>query len=326
MNLRRKLLVALGASALGAPFGSLAQQQGKVWRIGYLALTSEPDDWDTAFREQIRALGYVEGRNLTIEFRWAGGSEERVQEMAAELARLKVDAIVTRSTMVALAAKRATGTIPIVMANAADPVGAGVIASLAHPGGNVTGLTQNSTELAGKRLQVLREIIPKSRRFGVLAWKRGNAESLFLREIRAVAKRMGVALVVQQVATPDELAPAFGVMQRERAQALIVEISPFFRDNRKRVAELVAQHRLPSMFEVRYMLDSGGLISYGAIFPEMHRRAAFYVDKILKGAKPADLPVEQPTKFEMVINLKTAKALGITIPQSVLLQADEVIQ
>jgi putative ABC transport system substrate-binding protein len=326
MSSRRKLLVALGAGVLAAPFASFAQQSDKVWRIGYLALTSGPDEWDAAFRDQLRALGYVEGRNLRIEFRWAAGKQERVQELAEELVRLNVDAIVTRSTFVAAAAKRATSTIPIVMANASDPVGNDVIASLAHPGGNVTGMTQNSTELVGKRLQLLRELVPKSRRFAVLAWKKDAKEGLFIKEIRAAAKRMDVALVLQRVDTPEELAPAFSVMQRERAQALIVEISPLFTSNRKRIAELAAQHHLPSMFESRNMVDSGGLISYGASFLEMHRRAAFYVDRILKGAKPADLPVEQPTKFEMIINLKTGRALGLTIPQSILVQADELIQ
>jgi putative ABC transport system substrate-binding protein len=326
MNNRRKLLVALGASALAAPFRSFAQQQGKVWRIGYLAFTSGPDEWDAAFQEQLRTLGYVEGRNLVIEFRWASGNEERVQEMAAELVRLNVDAIATRTSTVALAAKRATSTIPIVMTSAADPVGVGLIASLAHPGGNVTGLSTNSTEVTGRRLQLLRAIVPKSTRFAVLVWKNSAAAAIFLKEIRAAARKMGITPLPQEINTPEAIAPAFNVMQRERAQTLIVQTNPFAANNRKRIAELAAQHRLPSMFESRIMVDSGGLISYGANFLDLHRRAARYMDKILQGAKPADLPVEQPTKFEMIINLKTARALGITIPQSVLLQADEVIQ
>jgi putative ABC transport system substrate-binding protein len=316
----------LGAGALAAPFGCFAQQQTKVWRIGYLALTPGPDKSDTAFRDQLHALGYVEGRNLVIEFRWAEGHAERVQEMAAELVRLKVDAIVTKTSTVALAAKRAISTIPIVMSVAADPVGVGLIASLSHPGGNVTGLSTNSTEVTGRRLQLLREIVPKSTRFAVLVWKNSATGALFLEEIGEAARRMGITTIIQSVSTPEEIQGAFGIMKRERAQALIVQTNPFIGDNRQRIAELAAQHRLPTMFEVRNMVDSGGLISYGASFPDLHRRAAFYVDKILKGAKPADLPVEQPTKFEMVVNLKTAKAIGITIPQSVLLQADEVIQ
>ena len=326
MNNRRDLLFALGAGALAAPFAAFAQQPGKIWRVGYLALTAGADEWDVAFQEQLRALGYVEGRNLVIEFRWAAGKQEQVQVLAAELAKLGVDAIVTRSTFVAAAAKRATSSIPIVMANSSDPVGNGVIASLAHPGGNVTGMTQNSTDLAGKRLQLLRETVPKARRIAVLAWKKDTEEGYFIKEIRAAAKLLGVDLVLQHIETPEQLGPAFDVMQRERAQALIVEISPLFTIHRKRIAELAIQTRLPSMFESRHMVDSGGLISYGASFVEMHRRAAFYVDRILKGAKPADLPVEQPTSFELVLNMKTAKKIGLTIPESIMVSADKVIE
>lgn len=324
MTTRREFLIALGA--LAAPFAAFAQQPGKVWRIGYLTFLSGSDVADAAFRDQLQTLGYVDGRNLTIEFRWADGNETRLHEMAAELVRLKVDAIVTRATFVAIAAKRATSTIPIVMANAADPVAAGVVASLAHPGGNVTGMSQISPIISGKRLQLLHEIVPKSTRFAILVWKNSPTGAFFVKEIHTAARQMGIALSVQEANTPEEIDRAFGAMKRARAQALIVQVTPFFTNNRKRIAELALQHRLPSMFEAQDAVDSGGLISYGANYDAMFRRAAFYVDKILKGAKPADLPVEQPTKFEMVINLKTAKALGLTIPQSVLLQADEVIK
>jgi len=324
MTTRRGLLIALGA--LSASLIANAQQPDKVYRIGYLALTSGPDVADSAFRDQLRTLGYIEGRNLTIEFRWADGDEARLHEMAAELVRLKVDAIVTRSTFVAIATKRATSTIPIVMGNSADPVASGVVASLAHPGGNVTGISQISPAISGKRLQLLREIVPKSTRFAVLVWKDSPTGAFFVREVRAAARQMDIALVVREVNKPEEIAPAFGAMKRERTQALIVQVTPFTTNNRKQIAELAVQQRLPSMFEMRNAVDSGGLISYGANLTEMFRRAAFYVDRILKGARPADLPVEQPTKFEMVINLKTAKALGLTIPQSVLMQADEVIK
>jgi len=237
-----------------------------------------------------------------------------------------VDVIVTQTTIVAVAAKRATGTIPIVMAASADPVGAGVVASLARPGGNVTGVTQNTTEIDGKRLQLLRELVPKATRIATLVWEKGFLKPLFLEQIRAAAQHMGIAVVVQEASTPEALAGAFEVMQRERAQALIVSSSPFTNNNRKRIAELAAQHRLPSMFDGRAFVDAGGLVSYGPDTVEMSRRAAYYVDKILKGAKPADLPIEQPTKFELIVNLKTAKAIGLTIPQSVLARTDEVIQ
>ena len=247
-------------------------------------------------------------------------------ELAAELARLKVDVLVTRTTFVALAAKRATSTISIVMANAADPVGSGVIASLARPGGNVTGLSQNANEIVGKRLQLLREIVPKATRFAALVWEKSSLKAQFLEEIRAASRKMGIALVIHEVSTPEDIAVAFAAMQRERAQGVIVQTTHFPGNNRQQIAELAAQRRLPTMFEGRASVDDGGLMSYGASITEMHRRATFYVDKILKGAKPADLPVEQPTKFELFINLKTAKALGITIPQTVLLQADEVLK
>jgi putative ABC transport system substrate-binding protein len=315
-------LLALGA----APITVTAQQPGKVWRIGYLSLNSGPDESSEALFEQLRALGYVEKRNLAIEFRWAAGREERVQELAEELVRLKMDAIVTRSTIVAAAAKRATSTIPIVMAISADPVGGGVIMSLAHPGGNVTGLTQNSNEIAGKRLQLLRELLPKATRIAILVWEKSSLKTQFLEQIRAAARQMGITLVIQEVGTPEAIAGAFAAMQRERAQGVIVQTTPFAFSNRKRIVELAAQHRLPTMFEGRNSVDDGGLVSYGTSVTDMHRRAAIYVDKILKGAQPADLPVEQPTKFEMFINLKTAKALGINIPQAVLMRADEVIQ
>jgi putative ABC transport system substrate-binding protein len=315
-------LLALGSS----PFAAQAQQADKVWRIGHLSAQSGPDGTVEAFREQLRNLGYAEGRNIVFEFRWAAGKNERIPELAAELVQLKVDLIVTRTTFVAAAAKRATSTIPIVMASAADPVGAGVVASLARPGGNVTGVTQNTTEVDGKRLQLLREVVPKATRIATLVWDKAQLKPLFLGQLRTAAQQMGITLVIQEIGTSEALAGAFNAMQRERAQGLIVPSSPFHNNNRKRIVELAAQHRLPSMFDGRAFVDEGGLVSYGPSGVEMSRRAAFYVDKILKGAKPADLPVEQPSRFEMVVNLKTAKALGLTIPQSLLARADEVIR
>ena len=323
MNRRDTVLALL---ALGAvPRTSFAQPQGKVWRIGYLSLAPRPDKLVEVFREELRDLGYAEGRNLLIEYRWAAGNVERLNEFATELVRLNVDVIVTVATVVGLAAKRATSTIPIVISSV-DPVGAGLAASLARPGGNVTGVTGNSTELAEKRLQMLREVVPKAARVAVLVWKDSETKLLMIGQTREAAQRMGIALVIQEAAAADDLAGVFEVMQRERAQALIVQQNPFTDEHRKQIVDLAWKHRLPAMFDSRSPVDAGGLMSYGASNLAMRRRVAHYVDKILKGAKPADLPIEQPTVYELVVNLKTAKALGLTIPQSVLARADEVIR
>ncbi len=303
-------LLALGA----APFAARAQQAGKVWRIGYPSFGAGPDGLTEAFREQLRTLGYVEGRNLVIESRTATDRAEDVPELIAELVRLKVDVIVARSAFITAAAKRATSTIPIVMTNTSDPVG------------NITGMSSSSNEIAGKRLQLLREIVPKASRVAALAWGQSAVKALFLEQMRTAAQQLGITLWVHEVNAVDEFAATFDAVQKERAQCVIVQFSPIFNNNRRRILELAAQRRLPMMFETRNFVDEGGLVSYGASLIDMHRRAAVYVDKILKGAKPADLPVELPTKFEMVINLKTAKALGLSVPQSVLLQADEVIK
>jgi len=326
MNNRRKLVIALGASALASPFGSFAQQPPKVWRIGYLGQGSGPNASDQAFREELPRLGYVEGRNLLIEYRWAGGIE-RLPELAMELARLKVDVIVAQASTPVAAAKRATSTIPIVMAASGDPVGTGLIASLARPGGNITGMSQQSPELAGKRLQLLREIRPKATRIALLALGGTSVVTpIFLDQMRTAARQIGITLVVQEANQAAALAGAFTAMRRERAEGLIVQLSPFATEHIKRIAELAAQHQLPAMYDYRIFVDAGGLMAYGPNQPELYRRAALYVDRIFKGAKPADMPVEQPTKFEMFINLKTAKALGLTIPQAVLLRADDVIR
>ena len=327
MDRRAFLGVAAAGGLITTPALARAQQAGKVYRIGFLSLQSGLTSTTEAFHQGLRELGYVEGRNLIIEYRWATHKEERLPELAAELVRLKVEVIVTHATPPIEAAKRATSTIPIVMAPVADPVGSGLVASLARPGGNVTGLTNLAAELAGKRIQLVRELFPKATRVAVLAYHRTSATELFLEEMRGRARQMGVQLVVhREVNEAGDLPGAFAAMQRERAQALIMQISPFSFDNTKRIVELAAQHRLPAMYDVRSFVDAGGFVSYGPSLPEMFRRAAFYVDRILKGAKPADLPVEQPTKFELVINLKTAKALGLTIPPSLLGRADEVIQ
>jgi len=326
MDRRAFLTVAAVGGFIAMPAVARAQQAGKVYRIGYLSLRSGPITQDEAFRQGLRELGYVEGRTLIIEYRWAAGKYERVPELAAELVRLKVEVIVTVDTRTIEAAKRATSTIPIVMAAAGDPVGSGLVDSLARPGGNVTGLTLMSAELAGKRLQLVRELIPKATRVAVLAYHRTSSTKLLLEEMRGPAQQMGIQLVVQEVNEAGDLPGAFAAMQRERAQALIVQISPLTFENTKRIAELAVKHRLPAMYDVRSFVEASGLVSYGPSLPEMFRRAAFYVDRILKGAKPADLPIEQPTKFELVINMKAAKALGLTIPPALLVRADQVIE
>lgn len=321
---RRRILLTLGAAALGLPL--TAHAQTKVWRIGYLSLSSGPSIRDENFREGLRELGYVVDRNITIEYRWAGGNRERLQELAAELVGLKVDVIVTASSPVAEAAKRATRTIPIVMAAIGDAVGSGLIDSLARPGGNITGLTMMSTDLANKRVQLLRELLPKATRIAVLVLANATASQKMLEEIRPVAKQMGIQFVLQTLNDGGSLPGIFAAMQRERAQALIVQTNPISFDYRARIAELAARQRLPTIYEGSEFVEAGGFLSYGPSVNDMYRRSAIYIDKIFKGAKPADLPIEQPTKFEMAVNLKTAKALGVKIQNSILVQASKVIE
>jgi putative ABC transport system substrate-binding protein len=279
-----------------------------------------------AFREGLRDLGYVEGRDIVLEFRWAEGKLDRLPELAAELVGLRVDLIHTLSTPAAIAARHATTTIPIVFTGVGDPVGTGVVSSLAHPGGNVTGVSIMATELSGKRLEILREMVPKVSRVAML-WNATNP-GMVLRahEIEAAATKLGVT--IQSLGVHDLIAfdHAFASIANGGAGALITLIDPFTRQHRQRIVDFAAQRHLPALYEAREFVESGGLICYGPSLLAIQRRSAAYVDKILKGVKPADLPVEQPTTFELVINLKTAKALGLTIPQSLLLRADEVIQ
>ena len=320
---RRQLISLFGVGAL-SPLGVLAQQ-GKVWRIGYLSPLSGPDGMVESFRDELRRLGYVEPRNLVIEYRWAGGDNDRLRQYADELVRQKVDAIVTTTTLVASTAKQATKTIPIVMITSADPVGAGVVASLAHPGGNVTGFTTNSTEVVGKKIQLLREIVPKARRIAVLVWKETITKQLFIEATREAARKMDVTLVIKEVGNPAELDGMFAAMRREGAQALIVQQNAFSLEHRERIAQVAVKNRLPVMFESRGP-GEGGLMAYGPNLIEMRRRAAQYVDLIFKGAKPADLPIQQPTTYQLSIDLKAAKATGVTMPQSLIGRADEVIE
>jgi putative tryptophan/tyrosine transport system substrate-binding protein len=330
--LNRRLLVVDGlAGAVAWPLVVRAQAPARVPRIGYLNLRSGPIAQDAAFLEGLAELGYVDGRNIRIDYRWAAGKPERLDELASELVRLDVDVIVTASVQAIQAAMRATSRVPIVMAAAADPVGSGLVASLARPGGNVTGLSLLSTELAAKRVALLRELLPELQlqRVAVLVQRTmpvAPPVALFIAASKQAAQQLGMQLIVFDAATADELAGAFAAMRREQAQALVVQVNPLSNDRSREIVELAARHRLPAMYDIRIFVDAGGLVSYGPSIAHSYRRAASYVDKILRGAKAADLPVEQPTKFELVINLGAARTLGLTIPQSLLLRADEVIR
>jgi len=323
-------MVTLTLSHLAAPLVTDAQPAGKVSRIGWLSAGFPRPDRDPpvdAFRQGLRELGYVEGQNLVIEYRGAEGRDERLPDLAAELVRLHVDVLVAVGPIATRAAQHATRTLPIVMTGTADPVGAGFVASLARPGGNITGVSLLMAELPGKRLELLKETVPQSTRVAVLANPDNPVYEALRNNLTVAARALGLHLHVVEVHSADELDPAFAAVTREGADALMVLSDPALMDNlRGRVADLAATHRLPAMYNWKMYVEAGGLMSYGPSLPERHRRAATYVDKLLKGANPADLPVEQPTKFELVINLKTAKALGLTVPPTILFQADEVIQ
>ncbi len=329
MTTRRTFLSTVAGGLLAAPFAADAQPAGKVYRVGYLAagsVTANPRNLE-AFRQGLRELGWVEGHNLVIEYRSAEGRFDRLPELAAELVRLKVDVIAAAPTPAAMAAKKATATVPIVGVSLTEPVGIGLIESLARPGGNVTGVAYSvGTDIFGKDLELLKEVVPKVRRVAVLSNPDGPVQPLTISNVKAAARALGLELQLVEARGPGDFDGAFATMARERAGALFVVTDPVFIPHRARLTGLAAKNRLPSMFTQRADVEAGGLISYGPNFADMYRRAATYVDKILKGAKPADLPVEQPTTFELVINLKTAKALGLTIPPSLLQRADEVIQ
>jgi putative ABC transport system substrate-binding protein len=326
---RLTALAALALALLAAPLAVDAQQAGKVYRIGVLMTDTPQSKWrdvNRGFLEKLRELGYVEGSNVAFEVRSAEGNHERLPSLAVELVRLNVDLILAGVTPSARAAKAATSTIPIVITHVGDPVGSGLVASLARPGGNVTGLTNINPELNAKRLELLRELTPGLSRIAAL-WNANPASAgpLNWRHMQAAGPAMGVTL--QSVAVQDqrELQGAFDTMTRARTQAVVVLSDSMFWEHRTRIVGLAAQHRLAAMYESRDFVDAGGLVSYGANYDWAHG-AAIYVDRIFRGAKPADLPIQQPTKFELAINLKTAKALGLTIPPSVLARADEVIQ
>jgi putative ABC transport system substrate-binding protein len=322
-----KGIMILALSLLAVPLAATAQTPDKVYRIGYLmGTTREQEPYLEAFLEAMRTLGYVEGQNLVMEYREAAGHYERLPALAAELVRLPADVLLAWITPAALALKQATTTVPIVMMGVGDPMGSGLVASLAHPGGNVTGVTALSSDLVGKQLEFLRDVRPTVSRVALL-WNPANpSNALWVREAEVAAPALGVQLYLVEARDPEAFDSAFAAMTNAHAGALLVLGDAMCFEHRRRLIELATTRRLPTMHVIRQFVEAGGLMAYGPHSLDMRRRAVSYVDKILKGAKPADLPVEQPTKFELVVNLKTAQALGITIPPSLLLLADEVIR
>ena len=326
---RRKLVIALGLSPFAAHLASFAQQQaGRIFRIGFLNAGAPPPDRrpPAVLRQALGELGYVDGKNVVYEGRWAEAKLARLPDLAAELVRLRVDVIVVTGEPAVEAAKEATSTIPIVIAGAGDPVGTGLIASLARPGGNITGTSAQATVLSSKRLELLKEAVPKASRIAVLWNADSHAMTLRFREIEKAARILRVAVQPLGVREPDDFDVAFSTMTRERPDALFMVTDTLTTLNRKRVIEFTATHRIPAMYEFEFLVQDGGLMAYGPSSDDIFRRAAVYVDKVLKGAKPGELPVEQLDRFYLQINLKTAKVLGLTIPQSLLLRADRVIE
>src|SRR5438034_9480241 len=312
-----------GAAAAVWPLAGRAQQPAKLPTVGALVIGStDPEQFWRDFRQGLRELGYVEGQNIRFEFRSAQGQANRLPELAAELVRLKVDVIVTWFTPPTEAAKQATHEIPIVMADTGDPIGTGLVASLPRPGGNVTGIASVTAELAGKSVELIRDMLPSARRVTALANATDPCSTPFLEQIQLGGEATGTAINPIRISNNEEFESAFAAMERDRPDAIIVQPSL----PSKRAAELALQHRLPAVSVPRWFVDEGGLTSYSAIYADLFRKAAVYVDKILKGAQPADLPVEQPTRFQLVINMKTAKALGLTLPAAFLVRADEVIE
>jgi putative ABC transport system substrate-binding protein len=327
MMRRREFITLIGGVAAAWPLAARAQQAGKLPTIGYLGSSTalHQSVWVAAFVQRLSQLGWIEHRNIAIDYRWAEARTERFAEIAAEFVRLNVNVIVTAGTAPALAAKQATSVIPIVFATAGDPVGTGLVASLARPGGNITGLSNQQTDLFGKRLELLREGVPGLRRLAIIANVDAPASVLEMRDVQAMARTLGLEVAKLEVRRPADIASAFETLNG-RADALYVVMDPLLSNNRVRINTLAQGTRLPTMHGYRDLVEAGGLMSYGPNFPDMFRRTADYVDKILRGAKPGDLPVEQPTKFDLVVNVTTAKALGLTFPPSLLGRADEVIE
>ena len=323
------MLIALVAGALAAPFGGQAQQARKVFQVGYVGnstplLESALVD---AFRQGLRERGYIEGKTLVVHYRWAEGKIDVLPVLVAELMALKVDVLLTSGTPAAFAAKKATATLPIVMAAVGDAVGMGIVPSLARPGGNITGLSTLYTQLEGKRIQTLRELVPRMKRIALLANPANPFTALILKSTRAATDALQITAQVHEVSAVGEFERAFAAIAKTRPDAMAVLADrPFLVSNRARIVQFAAQNRLPAIYPFSEFVDEGGLVYYGPNFADMFRRSATYVDKILKGAKPADLPLEQPTRFELIINGKTAKTLGLTIPRSLLISVDRVIE
>jgi putative ABC transport system substrate-binding protein len=323
---RRDFITLVGGVSAVWPLAALAQQP-KLPIIGYFGATTATaqKQWVDAFLQRLSELGWIEGRTVAIEYRWGEGRSERIAQVAAELVQSKVDVILAGGTAPAVASKQATAVIPIVFGLAGDPVGTGLVASLARPGGNVTGLSDQAVDLAGKRLEILRELIPASRRLGILANPEYPGLKTEMNEIQEAARTLGLDVTTSEIHQALDIAPAFDML-RGRVDAIYTVGDPLLNSQRASIGTLALRAQLPTIFIQREYVDAGGLVSYGPNIPSMFRRAADYVDKILRGAKPGDLPVEQPTKFDFVINLTTAKALGISVPQTLLATADEVIE
>ena len=324
---RREFMTLLGGATAAWPLAVRAQQAGKLLTIGFLGQNtrSAGSEWTAAFVQRLRELGWTDGRTIAIEYRWGEGREQRFAEVAAEFVRLKVDIIVVSGTPAVMASKRATSTIPIVFATAGDPVGNHLVDSLARPGGNVTGLSVQSNELAGKRIELLREVVPGLRRLAILGNVGNPFTVLELAEVQAAAGTFGLEVDTLEIRSAREIAPAFDTI-KGRSEALYVCVDGLLSTNRIPINILAVGARLPTMHGTREYVEGGGLMSFGANYPDLFRRSADYVDKILRGAKPADIPVEQPTKFDLVINVTTAKALGLNIPDKLLAIANEVIE
>jgi putative tryptophan/tyrosine transport system substrate-binding protein len=323
---RRQFIALIGGAAALAPLAARAQQADRLPTIGILASTSAAwSHWLAALVQRVHELGWIENRTVTIDYAWTEGHNERYATLAANLADRKVEVIVPLGTPAIIAAKKATSTVPIVFPLSSDPVGEGLVASLAHPGGNITGLSNQQPELAAKRLEVLRDLIPSLRQLAVLNNANNITAKLSVDEIVAAARKIGLEIIRADVRRPDDIVPTIGSLNG-RVQALYVVGDPLIADNQIQINTAALAARLPSMHGSRGYIDSGGLLSYGPDFSALFRRAGDYVDKILKGTKPADLPVEEPTRIELVVNLKTAKTLGLPIPESFLMRADEVIE
>ncbi len=323
---RRQFITLLGTAAAW-PLAAHAQQTGRLPTVGVLGAgtPSSHGQWVAAFVRRLHELGWIEGRTVAIEYRWAEGRTERAAEIAAEFVQRNVDVIVTSGTAFVVAAKQATSVIPIVFAAAGDPVGTGLVASLARPGGNITGLSIQQPDVAAKRLELLREVVPSLGRLAILGNVGGPAVVLDMREVQAAARTLGLDVIKLEIRRGEDIAPAFEALEG-RADALYVCIDPLVNTHRIRINTLALAARLPTMHATREYVEAGGLMSYGPNIPDLFRFAADYVDKILRGAKPGDIPVEQPRKFDLIINLTTAKALGLTIPEAFLLRANEVLE